>query len=98
MDHKEVSALLSIVSGCAEHSGKLTGISNAAMTRLMEINDELRQASMEAAREARKAEVAAARDAATMAALEAEKADAAATKPSRQSETDKVAVNNMRRA
>lgn len=46
MDIEEIAALLAIVDATAGHSGKLNGISNAAMDRLLEINQELRDAAM----------------------------------------------------
>lgn len=44
MDHGEVSALFGIIKSCTEHGPKFSGINAHAMSRLMEINEEVKPA------------------------------------------------------
>lgn len=93
MDHDEVSTLLGIVEKAAAHSGKLSAIMSAAMNRLMEINEDLRQESIAAAAQRAEDEAAKAIPAST---FDEGDEDPSVTPP-RESETDKLAKSNMRR-
>lgn len=52
VDFPEIEALFSVIEKCVQHSGKFTGIMAAANSRLQEINDELREAQIDAKAEA----------------------------------------------
>ena len=43
IEHQRVEGLLNIVRECANHTGKLSSISNAAMKELSELNDRLKE-------------------------------------------------------
>ena len=43
IDHQRVEGLLNIVRECANHTGKLSSISNAAMKELSDLNDHLKE-------------------------------------------------------
>ena len=53
IDVERTKALLDIVESCAKHSGKLTSISNEAMTELLDMNESIRTASMRQTEESR---------------------------------------------
>lgn len=96
MDIAKVSELLAVVEKCAAHSGKLSAISNAAMARLLEINEAIRQAAVEETKATRLREAVEAQQAKAVA-EDTTSANVADPKPPRESETDKIAKSNMRR-
>lgn len=95
MDYDEVAILLGIVEKAAQHGGKLSAIAGAAMTRLLEINEELRQESIETAKAARVAEAEA--NAPKVIRAPDEGDEDPATKPAASSRTATIADNNARR-
>jgi hypothetical protein len=97
IDPTKISELLVIVEKCTAHSGKLSAIANAAMSRLLEINEAVRTESIKAAKEAADMEAQQAQQAQADVQAKAE-AEAKEPTPPRESETDRIAKSNMRRA
>jgi hypothetical protein len=91
IDLTKVSELLAVVEKCAAHGPRLNAIASGAMDTLLKINEDMRQESVEAAKQKAAAQV--------LAAQKAEE-DAVTTDPTpvRESQTDKIAKDNMRRA
>lgn len=59
VDFGEIEALFTVIEKCVAHSGKYTAIMSEASTRLQQIDADLREAQLEAKREAEQAEIAA---------------------------------------